>query len=295
MKMRLQSKINICAGMLFLASCLLSGCIYDDDEYGLAISPSWADEADKDVEVKDVKLWIFNTDKDSLVEEKHYSTMQELAGHRFLLPKGNYRILSAVNLTEPFFIGEATRAPSSSNDFMIGLANPVNVKSNAYFVVTDAIVRDNNAYTIAKSPLKGVLAELTIVIEDVPQGAELGGKVLDAADCLLPTRKNSDGEYGLPGADTTMVELPGGVASGSSLQSDVVRLMPTVPGGENSHLFLRISHPDGVVQEYDITAPVMKAGGKYEIRFKHSEMKPKMNLESGINNWKDLSNEVEIK
>lgn len=295
MKMRLKSKINIWAGMLFLASCLLSGCINDDEEEGLAISPSWVDESDKGVEVKNVKLWIFNTDKDSLVEEKQYSTMQELTDHRFLLPKGNYRILSTVNLTDPFFVGEATRAFSSYKDVMIGLKDPTNVKANAYFSVTDAVVKENNAYTAVKSPMKGVLAELTITIEDVPQGAELSGKVLDPAHCLLPLQKNSDGEYGLPSEDITEVELPKVIASGSSLQSDVIRLMPTVPSRENSHFYLCISLPNGSVQECDITAPVMKAGGKYEIRFKHSEMQPKMNLESGINNWKDLGNEVEIK
>lgn len=294
MKMRLPSKINVWVWMLILASCLLSSCIFDDDEYGLAISPSWVDESDKGVEVKDVKFWIFNVDKDSLVEEKHYSTVQELTAHRFLLPKGNYRILSVANLADPFFIGEATRALSSSNNIMIGLTDPTNVQSNAYFCVTDVLVNADNAYSAVKSPMKGVLAELIIFIEDVPQGAVLSGKVVDPAYCLLPTQKNCDGEYGLPSEEVTEVELPKVTATGESLQSDVIRLMPTVPNQENSHFYLCLSLPDGVV-EYDITAPVMKAGGKYEIRFKHSEMQPKMNLDSGINNWKDLSNEVEIK
>lgn len=71
--------------------------------------------------------------------------------------------------------------------------------------------------------------------------------------------------------------------------------MPTVTNQENSHIYLCISRLDGIVEEYDITAPVMKAGGKYEIRFKHSEMQPKMNLDATINNWKDLNGEVEIK
>ena len=40
---------------------------------------------------------------------------------------------------------------------------------------------------------------------------------------------------------------------------------------------------------------MMKVGGKYELRFKHNKMQPKMNLDATINNWKDLNNEVEIK
>ena len=38
------------------------------EEGGLSVSLTWADEADQGTEVKDVKLWIFNADDGSLVE-----------------------------------------------------------------------------------------------------------------------------------------------------------------------------------------------------------------------------------
>ena len=39
----------------------------------------------------------------------------------------------------------------------------------------------------------------------------------------------------------------------------------------------------------------MNVGGKYELRFKYEEMQPKMNLQTGINDWNDLNKEVTIK
>lgn len=59
--------------MLLCVPCLLASCDHDvhdgEEEGGLSVSFTWADEADQGTEVKDVKLWIFNADDGSLVEE----------------------------------------------------------------------------------------------------------------------------------------------------------------------------------------------------------------------------------
>ena len=123
----------------------------------------------------------------------------------------------------------------------------------------------------------------------------MSGKALDAAWCLFPTQKNGDGDYGLPSLEPTEVEFPTILATESTLQSEVIRLMPTIQGSPVSHIYLRLLLPNETLQEYDITAPAMKVGGKYELRFKYNEMQPKMNLDATINNWKDLNDEVEIK
>ena len=80
-----------------------------------------------------------------------------------------------------------------------------------------------------------------------------------------------------------------------TLQSEVIRLMPTIQGSPASHVYLRLLLPNGTLQEYDITAPAMKVGGKYELRLNYNQMQPKMNLEATINGWTNLNNEVEIK
>ena len=139
--MKAKRRFNIWLWVLLCVPCLLTSCdhdVHDDkEESGLSVSLTWADEADQGTEVKDVKLWIFNADDGSLVEEKHYGSAQEVASQRFKLPEGTYRILTTTNLTEPFFISEQTRSLTNWNNILIGLTNPKDVKHNAYFGVAD--------------------------------------------------------------------------------------------------------------------------------------------------------------
>lgn len=297
--MKAKRRFNIWLWVLLCVPCLLASCDHDvhggEDEGGLSVSLTWADEADQGTEVKDVKLWIFNADDGSLVEEKHYSSAKEVASQRFVLPEGSYRILAATNLTEPFTVGEQIRALTNWNNIQIGLTNPKDVNHNAYFGVTDVRIDNKEGNYVVQNPVKSVLAELTIIIENVPKGTEMSGKALDAAWCLFPTQKNSDGEYGLPSIKPTEVEMPTILATESTLQSEVIRLMPTIQGSSASHIYLRLLLPNGTLQEYDITTPAMKVGEKYELRLNYNQMQPKMNLEATINGWTNLNNEVEIK
>ena len=297
--MKAKRRFNFWLWVLLCVPCLLASCDHDvhdgEDEGGLSVSLTWADEADQGTEVKDVKLWIFNADDGSLVEEKQYGGAQEVASQRFQLPEGTYRILTTTNLTEPFFISEQTRALTNWNNIQIGLTNPKNVRNNAYFGVADVKIDNKEGSYVVQNPIRSVLAELTIIIENIPKGTEMSGKALDAAWCLFPTQKNGDGDYGLPSIDPTEVELPTLLATESTLKSEVIRLMPTIQGSSASHVYLRLLLPNGTLQEFDITAPKMNVGGKYELRFKYEEMQPKMNLQTGINNWNDLNKEVTIK
>ena len=297
--MKTKRRFNIWLWVLLCVPCLLTSCdhdVHDDkEESGLSVSLIWADEADQGTEVKDVKLWIFNANDGSLVEEKQYGDAQEVASQRFQLPEGTYRILTTTNLTEPFFISEQTRSLTNWNNIQIGLTNPKDVKHNAYFGVADVKIDNKEGSYVVQTPIKSVLSELTIIIENIPKGTEMSGKVLDCAGCLFPILKNSDGDYGLPSIEPTEVEIPTILATESTLKSEVIRLMPTIQGSPASHIYLRLQLPDETLQEFDITAPKMNVGGKYELRFKYEEMQPKMNLEATINGWTNLNNEVEIK
>ena len=297
--MKAKRRFDIWLWVLLCVPCLLASCDHDvhsdEEEGGLSVSLTWADEADQGTEVKDVKLWIFNASDGSLVEEKQYGGAQEVASQRFQLQEGTYRILTTTNLTEPFFISEQTRALTNWNNIQIGLTNPKNVRNNAYFGVADVKIDNKEGSYVVQNPIRSVLAELTIFIENVPKGTEMSGKALDAAWCLFPTQKNGDGDYGLPSIKPTEVEMPTILATESTLKSEVIRLMPTIQGSPASHVYLRLLLPNGILQEYDITAPAMKVGGKYELRLNYNQMQPKMNLEATINGWTNLNNEVEIK
>ena len=245
--------------------------------------------------IEDMLETMYDANDGSLVEEKHYGSAQEVASQRFALPEGHYQILAITNLIEPFFTTDQTRALTNWNNIQIGLTNPKDVKHNAYFGVADVKIDNKEGSYVVQTPIKSVLAELTIIIENIPKGTEMSGKALDCAGCLFPTQKNSDGDYGLPNIEPAEVELPTLLATESTLKSEVIRLMPTIQGSPASHIYLRLQLPDKTLQEFDITAPKMNVGGKYELRFKYEEMQPKMNLKATINGWTNLNNEVETK
>ena len=133
------------------------------------------------------KLWIFNADDGSLVEEKHYGSAQEVASQRFALPVGHYQILAASNLIEPFFTTDQTPSLTNWNNIQIGLTNPKDVEHNAYFGVADVKIDNKEGSYVVQNPMKSVLSELTVIIENVPKGTEMSGKALDCAWCLFPT------------------------------------------------------------------------------------------------------------
>ena len=189
--MKAKRRFNIWLWVLLCVPCLLTSCDHDvhdgKEESGLSVSLTWADEADQGTEVKDVKLWIFNVSDGSLVEEKQYGGAQEVASQRFQLPEGTYRILTTTNLTEPFFISEQTRALTNWNNIQIGLTNPKDVRNNAYFGVADVKIDNKEGSYVVQNPIRSVLAELTIIIENIPKGTEMSGKAMDCACCLFPT------------------------------------------------------------------------------------------------------------
>ena len=127
-----------------------------------------------------------------------------------------------------------------------------------------------------------------------PHGLDEGGAYGGDVAGALRDQKVA-GDYGLPSIEPAEVELPTLLATESTLKSEVIRLMPTIQGSPASHIYLRLQLPDKTLQEFDITAPKMNVGGKYELRFKYEEMQPKMNLEATINGWTNLNNEVETK
>ena len=265
--MKAKRRFNIWLWVLVCVPCLLASCDHDvhdgEEEGGLSVSLTWADEADQGTEVKDVKLWIFNADDGSLVEEKHDGSTQEVASQSFALPVGHYQILATTNLIKPFFIGEATRATLNMNQLMFGLSNPSASPDHAYYGVTDIVIDKSNVHTA------------------------ISGKVLNIATGLLPLHKNEDGTFGTASYTKEECDIPLRIAvPGETLKTETLRLMPTANGLHTTKLFIQLISPGGVVSNYDIEAPVMKSGGKYKINLEFEEMKPYMYLTSTkIDDW----------
>lgn len=289
--MKAKRIFNIWLWVLLCVPCLLASCdhnVHDgEDEGGLSVSLTWADEADQGTDVKDVMLWIFNADDGSLVEEKHFGNAQEVASQRFALPVGHYQILAATNLIEPFFIGEATRATLNMNQLLFGLSNPSVSPDHGYYGVTDIVIDKSNVSYVTKDAMHRMLAELTLIIEGVPENTAIVGKVLNVAAGLLPLQKNEDGTFGTTTYTKEECDIPSGTSvHDNRLITETMRLMPTAHGFLTTRLFIQLIAPDGTVSNYDIEAPIMKSGGKYQINLEYGEMKPYMYLTSTkIDDW----------
>ena len=289
--MKAKRRFYVCLWVLLCVPCLLASCDHEvhdgEDKSGLSVSLTWADEADQGTEVKDVKLWIFNADEGSLVEEKHYGSAQEVASQRFALPEGHYQILAATNLIEPFTIGEATRAVTNMNQLMFGLSNPSASPNHGYYGVTDIIIDKSNGNYVTKDEMRPMLAELTVIIEGVPENTAISGKVLNVASGLLPLQKNEDGTFGTATYTKEECDIPLAIAvHGNALMTETMHLMPTANGFHTTRLFIQLIAPNGTVSNYDLEAPIMKAGGKYQINLEYEEMKPYMYLTSTkIDDW----------
>ena len=290
-KMKAKRIFNIWLWVLLCVPCLLVSCDHDahndEDEGGLSVSLTWADEADQGTEVKDVKLWIFNANDGSLVEEKHDGSAQEVASQCFALPVGHYQILATTNLIEPFFIGEATRATLNMNQLMFGLSNPSASPDHAYYGVTDIVIDKSNVSYVTKDAMHRMLAELTLIIEGVPENTTISGKVLNVATGLFPLQKNEDGTFGTTTYTKEECDIPLGIAAQDKrLITETLRLMPTAQGFLTTRLFIQLIAPNETVSNYDIEAPIMKSGGKYQINLEYGEMKPYMYLTSmKIDDW----------
>ena len=289
--MRAKRRFNIGLWVLLCVPCLLASCDHDvhdgEGDGGLSVSLAWADEADEGTEVKDVKTWIVNATDGTQVAQSQYGSAQEMAKERYDLPKGNYRILITTNLVDPFTISEQTRAVDNINSLAIGLSDPSASPEHAYYGVTDIVIDKEDVHYITRSDMRRILAELTIVIEGVPENTVISGKVLNVATGLLPLQKNEDGTFGTASYTKEECDIPLKIAvPGETFKTETLRLMPTANGFHTTKLFIQLISPDDTVRNYDIEAPVMKSGGKYQINLEYEEMKPYMYLTSTkIDDW----------
>ena len=289
--MRAKRRFNIGLWVLLCVPCLLASCDHDvhdgEGDGGLSVSLVWADEADEGTEVKDVKTWIVNATDGTQVAQSQHGSAQEMAKERYDLPEGNYRILTTTNLVDPFTISKQTRAVDNINSLAIGLSDPSASPEHAYYGVTDIVIDKEDVHYITRSDMRRILAELTIVIEGVPENTVISGKVLNVATGLLPLQKNEDGTFGTASYTKEECDIPLKIAvPGETLKTETLRLMPTANGFHTTKLFIQLISPDDTVRNYDIEAPVMKSGGKYQINLEYEEMKPYMYLTSTkIDDW----------
>lgn len=257
---------------LALASC--ESNVHDDEPGGLSVSLAWQDAADETT-VKDIRLWIFNAADGSLVKEQHFTDTRALASERYQLNAGQYKVVAAVNLTSPFSANSAT----SMSDLLLSLSEASASPKHTFYGVADATVNSANSVTIVTDSLRRLMAELTVTINNAPASSVLTGTLNNAATGFYPCKAQTSN-------DLTTVTLPSTTAQVTTLQTQTIRMMPTADGQNKTKLSLQITDANGHANDFDIEAPAMTVGGKYEIMLDYQTMRAYMNLSSCvINSW----------
>ena len=294
MNMKTIRQINTIILMLLGALGILTSCdrnVHNDEETGgLSVALSWLDDADKSTLVNDIHLWIFNASDGTLMLEKTETDVRRFANCRFMLNEGDYRVVASVNLAAPFSVTQPIGGTPNSDDMLFAMSAPSASPRHAFWGVTDVKIANKSGFYSARIALKRIMAELTITIEGVPEGAVLGGKVSNAGTGIYACRKSSDSEYGLPSNLKAEATLPQTNAQGTLLATEPFRLMPTASEQSHSSLHLWIKTPDNRGGEYYIKSPIMKCAGKYHVNLKYSEMQPYMYLsvttiDRGLEGW----------
>lgn len=279
---------NIIRYMFAIAIMALPASCDDDahkDERGVAIALSWQDEADQGTAINDILLWIYKEDGEA-VGEYRYGNAKEIASTLYELEAGDYVLIAGVNLVSPFSVGQAVADGMKTYEELVFLLDDAGASPpHAHYGVTAIHVQGSGVERACVS-LRRVLAELTVTIEDAPTGASLSVSVTDAADGIRPARKDSDGGYGSAAGGADTVFLPEAAEQEGRIATGTVRLMPTVPDSDRSHLHFLLTLADVGIREFDADAPVMKPSGKYELTLKYGDMKPYMRLSAAdINDW----------
>lgn len=278
----------MCLMTLLFVACEDSNSPMDSD-HGISIALNWADDNDKEIEISDVRVWIYQADG-KLIIEKQYSSKQQVALDIHAVDDGEYRVVAAINLVAPFSVSKATTAQELLFKLEEASASPV----HAHYSVTMVNVKPNENSQAVVS-LRRILSEFSIEVESAPQGTTLVASINNVADGILPLQKDDDGEWGrATSGSKNVVTIPEATTIGGAISTQTIRLMPTAlqaatrANTTNSLLHFVFTHADGTIIICDAEAPAMYASGKYSLKMKYSELKAYMLIDPiKINDWEE--------
>lgn len=257
--------------------------IHENESHGLAVGMEWLDDIEPTDITSPVNLWIYDAEGHE-VEAHEFSSPQELASGLFSLPEGDYTLVGVCGLTEPYRY-DYEGGIRTADMLRVSLADPSASPAHAVGGVAGASVTDTRINLRSVIRVAPLLAELTVRIDGVPEGAELAVTVRNAATCLYLARQDDDNSYIVPSAEKSEAHLPQAVADGGTLSTDA-RLMPTAQGEACTMLYMVMTFADGSRHEYTAEAPLMLAGKRYELALEYDRMQPYMYITAtDINPW----------
>lgn len=255
-----------------------------EGEWGLAVAFAWEDESDAATGIEDVRLWVYASDG-TFLDEYHYGDAKGLASMLLPLPAGDYVLVAAVNLRAPYSFKETIGRKIAYEDLLFELDAPEASPEHAFYG-TSVVSWDGSGCKVEIVPLRRVLSELSLKVEGVPVRSKLAVRVENAADGVFPARV-ADGKYGLASmGNANVVEFPEAEEKEGVIQTEVVRLMPTVADDNHSRLHLLLTLSDGSTLDCNAEAPRMLPSGKYLLSLKYGELSLVMSFSAvTINDW----------
>lgn len=112
--------------------------------------------------------------------------------------------------------------------------------------------------------MKELLAEMTFVINGVPNGATIIGSVENAAAGIIPKFDETIGKLAAEWSEQIVpVGLPVTLPVNGILTIDEFRLLPSVKDAIETLIKMQLIYPDAKHNYFEIHATVMCMGGKY--------------------------------
>ncbi|WP_071145151.1 FimB/Mfa2 family fimbrial subunit [Bacteroides ihuae] len=251
-------------------------------DHGLSAALNWEDLNDKGREIENAYVWIFNSEGRQVVK-RQYNSKQDVALDIHSLDAGEYKVVTAINLSSPFVSTKEDAFESFTIEMSDAKANPEHAH---YSVATIRTEQGKNIRT--PLPLRRILSELTVEIEGAPNNSSLEATVINAANGVMPSLRDKSGLWGGAAHIKKQVGIPLVKEQKGMLLTLPIRLMPTVNGDSYSYLSLSIRLSDGSFRKCEIEAPIMKSAEKYYLKVKYSELKSFLHLEPiQINDWEE--------
>lgn len=278
MKTRRYIILTLCA-VVGLVSCRKSAHL---DALGLTVVPVWQDVADEGTKVEDLHLWFYSAADGKLVYESDFDSPEDLANTLFPFPAGKYTVVTAVNLQPSFRVDGA----ASSEQLLFISPAPATMPQHAFYGAVEFETRGIDDVSRVEVLVPRLMAEVAVELKGAPDGTLLDVKLTDAATAVYPARKSADGSFGMPEDESATIDFPRLSLSSESSRTELMRVMPTASGRDNSHFRLYLYLPNGTILESYIEAPVMLSAGKYLMTLYYSELRAFMHLSScKINGW----------
>lgn len=287
------------------ATLLLTACYHDQheempSEYGdqpvgyLTPLLQWEDSADAGSTIDDLRFTVSGTNGTTVTQ--NFTNAEAAAEWLQQLPAGDYDILVTADMDEAHgyilsSTGTGTRSLTRADETMqtalpdirVSLREPSSSPAQAWYAVTHATVRPDEI-TVAEFRLQRLLAELTVIVRNVPSGAAIETQVERVASDVLLTQRDAQGRYGAPDSDDYLTVSLGNLSAdpddAATLRHDDHTLMPTAGDQTRCYLTLSVITPDGNRLTYLADAPRMECGKAYVVELDYLKFRPYMLLEA---------------